>query len=155
MNSDSCMCVNPTPRVRNQRECELCEKPILPPPISLTGPNGERLERTGKILACNKCADVASDQLIKDVLKTKDGSLLAHSCGGRFALMAKIKAASIAISWLFSGEAVKTVDQEMAELSLAGWQRVKSTIWKSPGGGLYRGPHGAYKAMAGMRDKTL
>lgn len=48
MNSDSCMCVNPTPRVGNQRECELCEKPILPPPISPLGPNGERLEFIGK-----------------------------------------------------------------------------------------------------------
>lgn len=53
------------------------------------------MSKAGKILACNKCADVARDQLIEDVLKTQDGSLLAHSCGGRFAIMTKARAFSI------------------------------------------------------------
>lgn len=63
------------------------------------------MSETGKILACNKCADVASDQLIEDVLKTQDGSLLAHSCGGRFAIMTKARAFSIAMTYEFGGAA--------------------------------------------------
>lgn len=64
------------------------------------------MSKAGKILACNKCADVASDQLIADVLETKDASLLAHSCGGRFAIMTKARAFSIAIAYEFGGAAI-------------------------------------------------
>ncbi len=40
-----------------------------------------------------------------------------------------------------------SIEQQIAELERCYWTRKTSTIWKSPSGKLFRGPHGAWKAM--------
>ena len=38
-------------------------------------------------------------------------------------------------------------EEMIADLAAAGWERVKTTIWRSPAGSLFRGPYGAWKVM--------
>jgi hypothetical protein len=41
-----------------------------------------------------------------------------------------------------------TIEVQIAELERAGWKAQKPKwIWKSPGGKLFLGPHGAWKVM--------
>lgn len=40
-----------------------------------------------------------------------------------------------------------SIEQQIAELERCHWTRQTSTIWKSPSGKLFVGPHGAWKAM--------
>ncbi len=41
-----------------------------------------------------------------------------------------------------------TIEQQIAELERAGWSATMTpTIWRSPTGRLYLGPHGAWKYM--------
>lgn len=38
-------------------------------------------------------------------------------------------------------------ERETAELEAAGWIKVSRFMWQSPSGGLYMGPHGAWRYM--------
>ncbi len=40
-----------------------------------------------------------------------------------------------------------SVEQMIAELNDAGWQKISAAVWKAPTGGYFRGPFGAWKAM--------
>lgn len=44
-----------------------------------------------------------------------------------------------------------TIWDMVAALHAAGWTEIRKTVWQSPGGGLYRGPCGAWKAMVAAR----
>ena len=39
------------------------------------------------------------------------------------------------------------IEVMMAQLKAAGWTEVRSTLWQSPNGVLYRGPYHAWKVM--------
>ncbi len=45
-----------------------------------------------------------------------------------------------------------SIEEMIDQLEKAGWKRVSTTIWRSPNGGMYRGPYGAWKVMAGTRE---
>lgn len=40
-----------------------------------------------------------------------------------------------------------SIEQQISELERCHWTRVAAATWKSPSGQLFRGPHGAWKAM--------
>ncbi len=40
-----------------------------------------------------------------------------------------------------------TIEAQIAELKAAGWIPKTPTVWKTPNGALWLGPHGAWKAM--------
>lgn len=42
---------------------------------------------------------------------------------------------------------IDPIEQEIKELLAAGWEKMMSTVWKSPSGALFRGPHGAWQRM--------
>jgi hypothetical protein len=48
-----------------------------------------------------------------------------------------------------------TIEQQIEELIAAGWKRTRvPSIWKSPKGALFLGPHGAWKVMRGIGNFT-
>jgi len=40
-----------------------------------------------------------------------------------------------------------STEQEIAELEAAGWIKKSRFMWQAPDGGLYMGPHGAWRYM--------
>lgn len=47
------------------------------------------------------------------------------------------------------------IEAQIAELYAAGWIPERLTQWRAPNGALYRGPHGAWKAMLAERGAAL
>ena len=45
---------------------------------------------------------------------------------------------------------ILTIEAQITELERNGWTRARNWQWRSPGGSLYLGPHGAWKAMRTM-----
>ncbi len=40
-----------------------------------------------------------------------------------------------------------SIDEQIKELSDSGWRRQSASVWVDPDGALFRGPHGAWKAL--------
>ena len=47
-----------------------------------------------------------------------------------------------------------TIEQQITELTAAGWIHVRGYLWKAPIGGYFMGPHGAWKAMKRRAEQT-
>lgn len=45
---------------------------------------------------------------------------------------------------------IPTTEDMRRDLTDAGWIQKSATVWVSPGGALYRGPFGAWKALNGI-----
>lgn len=43
----------------------------------------------------------------------------------------------------------------ISELTAAGWKKINDTMWQSPGGDTYRGPHFAWKMMREYTGKPV
>lgn len=40
-----------------------------------------------------------------------------------------------------------TIEDMVSDLKAAGWQEIRLTVWRAPGGAYYRGPFGAWKVL--------
>lgn len=47
-----------------------------------------------------------------------------------------------------------TIEEQIAELREYGWVPVRARRWQAPNGGLYLGPHGAWRAMRAIKAQA-